>query len=235
MSKRSTFILATLAGSLCLGLAQARADFCLNASINTGSLFFHFSGKYPSKPDKITKLNGKVLFLEGSMVTDQGPAYGQILGLPEGDAGNSLGVSFAVSGEVVGQASIVLDDNNKMSGAGRVTETSSTGTTSFPIGAEIVDCADRAESRRDVTQRPRTRAHSSKQLVERRSCSGVSVCPEVMMVLVAQRVPGGASTAAATVQSDRLKTHKWKEVIACPWPSYVQPPDTPTPLAEVIA
>jgi hypothetical protein len=112
-----------------LGIAQAQADFCLSAPINAGSLFFHFSGKYSTKPDKITKLNGKVLFLEGSMVTDQGPAYGQILGLPAGDAGNSLGISFAAGAEVVGQASIVLDDNNKMSGAGRVTETSSTGTT----------------------------------------------------------------------------------------------------------
>src|SRR5262249_28929597 len=94
MSKRSTFIMATLAGSLCLGLAQARADFCLSASINTASRFFHFSGKYPTKPDKITKLNGKVLFLEGTDITGIGPAYGQILGLPEGDAGNSLGISY---------------------------------------------------------------------------------------------------------------------------------------------
>ena len=137
MSKRSTFILATLAGSLCLGIAQARADFCLNAPSNGDSFFFRFSGKYPTKADKITKLNGKVLFVEGSTVTARGPAYGQILGLPEGDAGNSLGISFAVSGEVVGQASIVLDDNNKMSGAGTVF----LGTTDFPIGAEIVDCA----------------------------------------------------------------------------------------------
>jgi hypothetical protein len=141
MSKRSTFILATLVGSLCLGLVQARADFCLSAPINSASLFFHFSGKYPQKPEKVTKLNGKVLFLEGSDLTQSGPAYGQILGLPEGDAGNSLGISFAAGGDVVGQASIVLDDNNKMSGAGRVTETSSSGTTSFPIGADIVDCA----------------------------------------------------------------------------------------------
>ena len=141
MSKRSTFVLATLAGSLGLGLAPARADFCLSASINTASLFFHFSGKYPSKPDKVTKLNGKVLLLEGTDVTGIGPAYGQILGLPEGDAGNSLGITFAASGDVAGQASIVLDDNNKMSGAGRVTETSSSGTSSFPIGADIVDCS----------------------------------------------------------------------------------------------
>ena len=141
MSKRSTFILATLAGGLCLGIAPARADFCLNAPINSGSLFFHFSGKYPTKADKITKLNGKILFVEGSTVTDRGPAYGQILGLPEGDAGNSLGISFAVTGEIVGQASIVLDDNNKMSGAGRASLTDSGGTTTFPIGAEIVDCA----------------------------------------------------------------------------------------------
>src|SRR5262249_12128184 len=112
-----------------------------NAPINGESLFFHFNGKYPTKPDKITKLNGKVLVVEASMVTDLGPAYGQILGLPEGDAGNSLGISFALGGEVVGQASIVRDDNNTMSGAGRVTEPSSTGTTNFPIGADIVDCA----------------------------------------------------------------------------------------------
>ena len=141
MSKRSTFVLATLAGSLGLGLAPARADFCLSASINTASRFFHFSGKYPSKPDKVTKLNGKVLLLEGTDVTGIGPAYGQILGLPEGDAGNSLGITFAASGDVAGQASIVLDDNNKMSGAGRVTETSSSGTSSFPVGADIVDCS----------------------------------------------------------------------------------------------
>jgi len=141
MSKRSTFVLATLAGSLCLGLAPARADFCLNAPINTSSLFFHFSGKYPTKPDKVTKLNGKVLLLDGGAVNGIGPAYGQILGLPEGDDGNSLGITFAASGDVAGQASIVLDDNNKMSGAGRVTETSSSGTSSFAIGADIVDCA----------------------------------------------------------------------------------------------
>jgi hypothetical protein len=81
-----------------------------SAPINGDSLFFQFSGKYPTKPDKVTKLNGKVLFLEGSDLTQSGPAYRQILGLPEGDAG-------------------------------RVTETSSGGTTSFPIGADIVDCA----------------------------------------------------------------------------------------------
>ena len=113
MLKRSTFILATLAGSLCLGLAPARADFCLSAPINGSSLFFHFNGKYPTKPDKITKLNSKVLLLDGSEVTNLGPAYGQILGLPEGDAGNSLGISFAAGGDIAGQASIVLDDNNK--------------------------------------------------------------------------------------------------------------------------
>ena len=113
MSKRSTFVLATLAGSLCLGLAPARADFCLSAPIHSSSLFFHFNGKYPTKPDKITKLNGKVLLLDGSEVTNLGPAYGQILGLPEGDAGNSLGISFAAGGDIAGQASIVLDDNNK--------------------------------------------------------------------------------------------------------------------------
>ena len=141
MSKRSTFVLATLAGSLCLGLAPARADFCLSAPINTASLFFHFSGKYPTKPDKVTKLNGKVLLLEGTDVTGIGPAYGQILGLPEGDAGNSLGITFAANGDVAGQASVVLDDNNKMSGAGRVTETSSSGTSSFAVGADIVDCS----------------------------------------------------------------------------------------------
>jgi hypothetical protein len=141
MSKRSTLILATLAGSLCLGLAQARADFCLSASINTASRFFHFSGKYPTKADKVTKLNGKVLFLEGSDVNQIGPAYGQILGLPEGDAGNSLGISYAAGGEVVGQASIVLDDNNKMSGGGTVVETSSGGTTGVSVGADIVDCS----------------------------------------------------------------------------------------------
>src|SRR5262245_6585334 len=140
MSKRSTFILATLAGSLCLGLAQARADFCLSASINTASRFFHFNGKYPTKPDKITKLNGKVLFLESSTITGIGPAYGQILGLPEGDAGNSLGISYA-SGATVGQASIVLDDNNKMSGGGKLVETGPGGTTSVSVGADIVDCS----------------------------------------------------------------------------------------------
>jgi len=141
MSKRSTFILATLAGSLCLGLAQARADFCLSASINTASRFFHFSGKYPTKPDKITKLNGKVLFLESSNITRIGPAYGQILGLPEGDAGNSLGISYASGATVVGQASIVLDDNNKMSGGGRLVETGPGGTTGVSVVADIVDCS----------------------------------------------------------------------------------------------
>ena len=139
---RNGLIVATLAGSVCLGIAQARADFCLNAPLNGTSLFFRFSGKDPSKPDKITKLNGKVLFVEGANAIDaRGPAYGQILGLPEGDAGNSLGISFAASGETVGQASIVLDDNNKMSGGGSVFLTGSGGTTNVSVDAEIVDCA----------------------------------------------------------------------------------------------
>jgi len=138
MSKRAALIVATLLGSLSLGLAQARADFCLNGVVNgTDSFFFRFAGKYPTKPDKITKLNGKVLSVEGTAVTDRGPAYGQILGLPEGDAGNSLGISLAFRGDVVGQASIVLDDNNKMSGAGTVF----LGVTPFSVTADIVDCA----------------------------------------------------------------------------------------------
>jgi len=142
MSTRSTVVMTTLAASLCLGLAQARADFCLNGVVNgTDSFFFRFDGKYPTKPDKVTKLNGKVLSVEGAAITDRGPAYGQILGLPEGDAGNSLGISFAFSSNKVGQASIVLDDNNKMSGAGTVFLTGSGGTVPFSVTADIVDCA----------------------------------------------------------------------------------------------
>ena len=138
MSKRCPLIVATLVGSLSLGLSQARGDFCLNAVFNgTDSVFFRFQNKYPTKADKITKLNGKILFVEGTTVTDRGPAYGQILGLPEGDAGNSLGISFAVRGQAVGQASIVLDDNDKMSGAGTVV----LETTHRFVTADIVDCA----------------------------------------------------------------------------------------------
>src|SRR5262245_64028603 len=95
MSTRSTVAMATLAASLCLGLAQARADFCLNGVVNgTDSFFFRFDGKYPTKPDKVTKLNGKVLSVEGAAITDRGPAYGQMLGLPAGGAGNSRGMRF---------------------------------------------------------------------------------------------------------------------------------------------
>ena len=148
MSKRCPLIVATLVGSLSLGLSQARADFCLNAVFNgTDGVFFRFQNKYPTKADKITKLNGKILFVEGTTVTYRGPAYGQILGLPEGDAGNSLGISFAVRSVpppgagspvyAVGQASIVLDDNDKMSGAGTVV----LETTHRFVTADIVDCA----------------------------------------------------------------------------------------------
>jgi len=137
MSNRSALVVATLAGSLCLGLVPARAgEFCLNAAVDLDNFFFfHFQKKYPTKPDKITPLNGKAIFV--GAISGLGPAYGELLGLPEGDAGNSLGVTFTIGGTKIGHAAIVLDDNNKMSGGGTV----DFGGVSTSVSADIVDCA----------------------------------------------------------------------------------------------
>lgn len=138
MSNRSALVVATLAGSLCLGLVPARAgEFCLNAVVDADTnFFFHFQKKYSTKPDKITPLNGKAIFLDGGLIQGLGPAYGELLGLPEGDAGNSLGVTFTI-GTSTGHAAIVLDDNGKMSGGGTV----DFGGSSSSVSADIVDCA----------------------------------------------------------------------------------------------
>src|SRR5262249_10923415 len=94
MSNRRTWILAGFLVPLFLS-ATARADFCLEASVDANnSYFFHFKKGYPSKPDKLTPLKGTVLVVHLGNIDARGPAFGQILGLPEGDAGNSLGITF---------------------------------------------------------------------------------------------------------------------------------------------
>lgn len=136
MSNRSALIIATLAASLCLDAVPARVDFCLNAVVDGDTnYFFHFRKKYPTSPDKITPINGKAIFVDLGSVQGLGPAYGQILGLPEGDAGNSLGISFTI-GTSTGHAATTLDDNGKMSGGGTVQLGASNG-----VIADIVDCA----------------------------------------------------------------------------------------------
>jgi hypothetical protein len=136
MSNRSALIVATLAAGLCLSAVPARADFCLNAVVDGDTnVFFHFKKKYPLSPDKITAINGKAIFVDGGSVQGIGPAYGEILGLPLGDAGNSLGITFTIT-TTVGHAAIVLDDNGKMSGGGSVQ-----GVVNSSVIADIVDCA----------------------------------------------------------------------------------------------
>src|SRR5262249_11189983 len=121
MSKTSALAVATLVGSLCFGLVPARAaEFCLSAVVDADtSFFFRFQKKYPTKPDKIRPLNGTVKFFDPAGFQGPGPAYGELLGLPEEDAGNSLGITFAI-GTSTGHAAIVLDDNGQMSGGGTV-------------------------------------------------------------------------------------------------------------------
>jgi len=80
--------------------------------------------------------NGKAIFVDGGVFQGLGAAYGQVLGLPVGDAGNSLGITFTI-GTSAGQAVIVLDDNGKMSGGGNV----DFGGLSNSVDASIVDCA----------------------------------------------------------------------------------------------
>jgi len=99
------------------------------------NFFFHFKKKYPTNPDKVTPINGKAIFVDLGSVQGLGPAYGEVLGLPLGDAGNSLGITFTI-GTSIGHAAIVLDDNNKMSGGGTVQFGVSNSVT-----ADIVDCA----------------------------------------------------------------------------------------------
>src|SRR5262245_38854876 len=136
MSNRGALIVAMLAGSLCLGAVPARADFCVNAVVDGNTnFFFHFKKKYPTSPDKVTPINGKAIFVDLGSVQGLGPAYGEVLGLPLGDAGNSLGITFTIATSI-GHAAIVLDDNNKMSGGGTV----QFGVSNSVI-ADIVDCA----------------------------------------------------------------------------------------------
>ena len=136
MSNRRALIIATLAGSLCLGAVPALADFCLNAVVDGDTnFFFHFKKKYPTSPDKVTAINGKAISVDFGSVQGLGAAYGEVLGLPVGDAGNSLGVTFTI-GTSIGHAAIVLDDNAKMSGGGIVQFGVSSSVT-----ADIVDCA----------------------------------------------------------------------------------------------
>jgi hypothetical protein len=138
MSKHSATLAGALIAALCSTAVPARAEFCLEATVNaTDKFFFRFKKSYPLKPDKLTPLTGKVVVVESDSVVGLGPAYGQILGLPEGDAGNSLGITLAYGGDVTGNASIVLDDNGKTTGGGMVFLTSG----AVSVGGQIVDCA----------------------------------------------------------------------------------------------
>ena len=127
------------AAGLLLATVPARADFCVEISDGfvTPSAFFHFKGSYSTKPEKITVLKGSVRPLDAmGDPTGFGPAFGEMLGLHEGDAGNEFGVTFA-HGNVVGHLALTLDDNGFTTGGGRVYRP--TGTTD--VGGQLVDCS----------------------------------------------------------------------------------------------
>lgn len=131
-----------LAGTLALGAPQARAAFCIELQDGGSAVaFLRFKQKYSTKVDKFTALTGKITALELGSIIGIGPAFGQMLGLPEGDAGNSLGVTFAFDGDTVGHASIVLDDNGFMSGGGTIF-VQSPAVLPTTVSANIVDCAN---------------------------------------------------------------------------------------------
>ena len=82
-------------------------------------------------------LNGTMTLVEANVVTCGGPAWGEILGLPEGDAGNVIAVTFA-TGALSGVARVTLDDNGWTTGGGRVFRNPGTP---VDVGGQIVDCA----------------------------------------------------------------------------------------------
>ncbi len=140
--KRFALTTMALAGTLALGALPARAEFCIELQDGGSAVaFLRFKQKYSTKVDKFTALTGKIIALEAGSIVGIGPAFGQMLGLPEADAGNSLGVTFAYGGDTVGHASIVLDDNALMSGSGTLfVESPAALPTS--VTAEIVGCAN---------------------------------------------------------------------------------------------
>ena len=139
MSKHRTWIVAGLLVPFLLAVRPARADFCLDLTLDANnSYFFHFRDKYPTKPDKLTPLKGKVEVVQSGNGGGIGPAFGQLLGLPLDAAGNSLGITFMYNQDHVGNASIVLDDNAMTTGGGVVAVTPG-GTQE--VGGQIVDCS----------------------------------------------------------------------------------------------
>ena len=134
------YVLAVLTGLVWLSAGPARADFCLTVSDGfPGSTvaFLRFKGKYSTTPEKVKALVGKVTALDSGNVIGRGAAYGASRGLPVGDAGVSIGATFAYAGTVA-STSAVLDDNAFTQGG---------ATTYFAGGptvtgmANIVDCA----------------------------------------------------------------------------------------------
>lgn len=131
---------AVVMGTVGLGAVPAGADFCLEATKPPDSYFFRFKQSYPSKlkPGKLLALQGKLIAVEGGSVVGTGPAWGQLLGLPEGDAGYQLGISFAYGTGTAGTATITLDDNGGTTGGGTIFVLAGSSTS---VGAEIVDCS----------------------------------------------------------------------------------------------
>jgi hypothetical protein len=146
MSKHRTWIVAGLLVPLLLAVRPARADFCLKLTVDANNFyFFHFSGGYPRTPNKLTPLKGMVEVEQSGNPGGMGPAFGQILGLPVGDAGNALGITFMYNSAVsaVANASVVLDDDFMTSGGGAVGVTAVGVTPGGAqwVGGQIVDCS----------------------------------------------------------------------------------------------
>ena len=138
MSKHRTWIVAGLFVPLLLAVRPARADFCLNLTdAANDSYFFHFSGGYRRTPNKLTPLKGFVEVVQSGNAAGMGPAFGQLLGLPVGDAGNALGITFMYPDHVA-NASVTLDDDFDTSGGGVVVVTPGGMQT---VGGQIVDCS----------------------------------------------------------------------------------------------
>jgi hypothetical protein len=143
MSKHRTWIVAGLLVSLLLGVRPARADFCLQLTVDANNFyFFHFSGGYSRTPNKLTPLKGVVEVEQSGSIAGMGPAFGQLLGLPVGDAGNALGITFMYPDHVA-NASVTLDDDFDTSGGGvvGVTAVGVTPGGAQWVGSQIVDCS----------------------------------------------------------------------------------------------
>lgn len=125
-----------IAAGLALNAPAARADFCVEIT-TTPPTFFRFKAKYSTKVEKITPLNGYAIPFNSMTRLPQGfaPAFGQMLGLHEGDAGNTIAVTFTRSNEV-GHMKVTLDDNGFSTGGGRIFFPSGAA----DVGAQLVDC-----------------------------------------------------------------------------------------------